>query len=57
MYFTPSLEHDFLKVPVYYYTLEQDDCGSSYLNSEDGTDYVLANGTAVVRSNFVYNKT
>ena len=36
IYYTPNLEHDYLKVPVYYYTLNTDECGTSYLNNEDG---------------------
>jgi hypothetical protein len=55
--FTPSLEYDYLKVPVYYYTLDTDECGTSYLSTEDGQDYVLGNGTAVVRTDFKYNET
>ena len=46
VYFEPSLEYDYLKLPVYYYTLEADECGANYLNVEEGQDYVLANGTA-----------
>jgi len=57
VYFRPNLKHDFLKIPVYYYSLETDDCGDGSLTTEDGSDYVLANGTAVLRSNFVHNKT
>jgi hypothetical protein len=57
VHFTPSLEYDYLKVPVYYYTVDADECGTAFLSTEDGQDYVLGNGTAVVRSDFKYNET
>jgi hypothetical protein len=57
VYYKPSLEFDYLKVPVYYYTLEADECQQGYLNAEDGEEYVRGNGTVQVRSDFKYNET
>jgi hypothetical protein len=44
-------------MPVYYYTLEEDDCKNRYLNSTTNDEYVISNGTAVLNPLFKWNET
>jgi hypothetical protein len=44
-------------MPVYYYTLEEDECSNSYLDSTTNDEYVQANGTAVLNPLFKWNET